>query len=767
MRFPDPITDPGKKGKEWLLQYAKAVIVEQPLVPITRYAGRGTRMQEIRSYAMGRQSISIYQKALQISESASEDNWFTLDYTPLPIANKYRRVALGRLRDYDYTIQAYVVDPLSTSEGDEFLKKVKTAVRIKEVAKKVAPDMAADDAFNVTPGQPESMEEFDVWSKFSYKHRLAYETEVGIEHVLSSNDILAVRDKWRRDLFDFGLAVGKDCVEGGEVRVKWVDPRRFVISYCYNDDFSDAVYQGEIQTMTIARLREMAGTEFTEAEFEKIAEMANPTAYKNAMKTRHHIARYYDSVAIDVLELELITSDQALYKRATNKRGNKIVVKADNAEHYKPRKGAEYQSKTETKVYKLKHIINTDFIFNYGPCTHQKRRTGSYHNVSMSYHVKAYDMDSMIPVGIMELMIPVIDNLQLNWLKIQQAIITARPKGFSVNVSALEDVPITNGGTDMRPEELIRMFVRHGVLVYRQDNLQGVPQHGPPINEILNGVDPSIMTYWSNVQMNIQLLRDITGLNDVTDGSSINPKMLTTPTEMANAATNNALSGIVFAEEQLLLSVAESIVQRLQSMVMAGEVYVHALGRDTNEIFKLSKEMPLRDFGIVLEKRPTETERRQLIEEAKQLIGGEMLDFGDIFLIHQSRNLKATQALLEFRLKKKYEQKMQESMAMQQQNAMVQQQSSMAAEEDKRATLSQEYQLKAELMRLEYELKAQQQEMINKFKGEEGSAERSIKAASVLTNARIAANSSNGEYEDEEGMPTAQEMEPGMETAYQ
>jgi len=178
-------------------------------------------------------------------------------------------------------------------------------------------------------------------------------------------------------------------------------------------------------------------------------------------------------------------------------------------------------------------------------------------------------------------------------------------------------VPIANGTAQMSPEDIVRMYVKHGVLLFRQENIAGVPQNGRPIEDLINGVDPSIVVYWNNIQSNIQLLRDITGLNEMTDGSSINPKVLTTPAEMANAATNNALSGIVTSDEALLLSLAESIVMRLQSMVMAGDIYVHAIGKDTNEILRLSKEMALRDFGIALEKKPTDGERRNLIEEAK------------------------------------------------------------------------------------------------------------------------------------------------------
>lgn len=749
--FPDVMT-PGKKDKDWLLQYAKAVIEQQPRIPLSRYAGRGQRMNEIRAYAMGRQSVALYQTALKIDENSSESNWFGLDYTPLPIANKYRRTALGRLKDYDYNIEANVVDPISVDESDIFLKKVKNAVKVKQIAEKVAPGLAQDDVLNVVPDQPKSVDEFDVWAKYSYKHRLAYESEIGVSHVFRENDIQKLRDRWRRDLFDFGMCVGKDEVVGSEIRIRYTDPRRFIVSFCNTDDFSDMVYAGELMTVPIHKLREMAGDEFTEEEYRNIAETGNVTAYKLAQTTqmRNKSAFFYDEVTIDVLDLELITTDLVTYKTNVNKRGNKVVVKAPAHEKDSPRKGSEYSSRTRSRVYCVKYIVDTNYCFGAYLAPHQKRRSGDPYQVSLSYHAKAYDMEAMIPLGIMELMMPVIDNMQLNWLKIQQAIISAKPKGFAINMDALEDVPISNGTAQMTAEDLVRLYVKHGVVMFRKRSIAGVPDLGLPIEELTNGIDPSIVHYWNNIQSDIQLLRDITGLNEMTDGSSINPKVLTTPAEMANAATNNALSGIVSADEAMLLSLAESIVMRLQSIVMAGDVYVYALGRDTNEILRLSKDMALRDFGIGLEKKPTDGDRRNLVEEAKQLIAGDLLDMADIFLIQESRNLKAVRAQLEFRMRKKREDKIKESMMLPQQNALVQQQSAMMTEEEKRKTMAAEFQLKAQLLELEYRLKGELAAQEQGHRSTEGNANRAIQAAGVLSNAQVAANASNAEAEVEE-----------------
>ena len=85
--FPNITTNPMDKDREWLLNYAKAVVDQQMKIPLSRFAGRGTKLNEIRDYARGKQPIEMYQKMLKISEDTSEDNWFSLDYTPVPFVN--------------------------------------------------------------------------------------------------------------------------------------------------------------------------------------------------------------------------------------------------------------------------------------------------------------------------------------------------------------------------------------------------------------------------------------------------------------------------------------------------------------------------------------------------------------------------------------------------------------------------------------------------------------------------------------------------------
>ena len=115
-----------------------------------------------------------------------------------------------------------------------------------------------------------------------------------------------------------------------------------------------------------------------------------------------------------------------------------------------------------------------------------------------------------------------------------------------------------------------------------------------------NGLGRDAMNYWSLIQNHIQMLRDITGMNEFTDGSTPDPRALTTVAKLAYEGTNNSLYNILSGEKKLLESLSNDIILRIQDVAEAGTVqgYVRSLGGTTMKFFKLSPNVALYEFGI-------------------------------------------------------------------------------------------------------------------------------------------------------------------------
>ena len=334
----------------------------------------------------------------------------------------------------------------------------------------------------------------------------------------------------------------------------------------------------------------------------------------------------------------------------------------------------------------------------------------------------------------MEQLIPIADQIQISWYRLQNTINQARPKGIMIELGALEDIPLGAGGQQMKPMDVIDLFNKTGTLVYRKNDIGGKATNYKPIEELENGLGRDAMTYYQVIQNNIEMIRQITGLNEFTDGSTPDARSLTTTAKLAAQATNNALAHIEQGERRLLERLASAVIVRLQDSVKKNPIegYVRALGKNTMEFFKLSPSVSKHEFGVKIEDRPTEEVKARLMGILQNSVAQGQVDFEDAVYIEQITNLKQAQQVLSYRIKKKKEEAQANAEKQQQMNGQIQQQSAQAAEQSKQQTLQMEMEGKMEMEKLKAQLQSQLQKEKYEFEmelagmREEGSAERNL-----------------------------------------
>ena len=112
------------------------------------------------------------------------------------------------------------------------------------------------------------------------------------------------------------------------------------------------------------------------------------------------------------------------------------------------------------------------------------------------------------------------DMIQLTHLKIQQVLARMVPDGVFVDVDGLAEVDLGNG-TNYNPQEALNMYFQTGSIVGRSLTQDGDPNRGKvPIQELqtssgISKIQALIQTY----QYYLQMIRDVTGLNEARDGS--------------------------------------------------------------------------------------------------------------------------------------------------------------------------------------------------------------------------------------------------------
>lgn len=716
--YPSHLVPNNEKNRKWILQYCKAAWQEYQGVNASSFYHARWKHHRTKEYAMGNQPINKYKPVLGVTEDTNE-SWLNIDWSVLPIIPKFRRIAISKLVKRDYNINATAIDSLAQNEKEEHFKSTQTRILMHDALAKVDPSLPSSVGIDRLPGDPLDLDELEMQKRYTYKHNMSVEMEQAIDLVLYQNNYEEIRRRIIEDLFDDGIAVLKEDIDdNGKISIRRVNPSQVIINVCSENDFKDKTHIGEVREMTIAELKEIAQGQFSDKEYETIANSVKGK-YGNSnmsMPMNTPYARNYDDMKIRVLDLEFYSVNSMMHETRVDKRGNKVYKKVPT--DYRQRPKNEYEKTQYKVVYACKWILETNFIFDDGLKTNMKRQKGAMMDTEMSYHLYSPDFHNMRSLGIMEQLIPIADNIQIAYYRLQQAIAEARPRGIMIEMGALEDIPLGASGNQLSPMEVIDLFNKKGVLVYRKVDIQGRPTNYRPIEELENGLGRDVLNYYQIIQNNIQMIRDITGLNEFTDGSTPDGRALTTTAKLAVESTNNSLSSISEAEKFLLNKLCGAIVLRIQDVLENGgniEGYRKALGSNTIEFFKANPDMNIHEYGIRIEDKPDDESRARLLAFMQSNLQQGLIEMEDAILIETTDNLKVAQQVLAYKIRKRKEDLEAKAMRQQQQNGQIQMQSAQAAEQAKQQTLKMKIEGDMQIEQLKAQLQMQMQQQKFEF----------------------------------------------------
>ena len=703
--YPNHMIDPSEKNMSWCLAYAKAAWTDFNNHNSQSFHNNRGNYVRIKDYAQGSQSINKYKSLLNVSENENE-TWLAIDWSVIPIVPKFRRIALGKLSKTEYNISATPIDSLAQNDLENYYKNTKAKMDLRNSVSEQIPGMEEHSSLKIQPGEPQDNEELEMHMAYTYKHNASIEMEQGIDLVFHTNNISEKRKNILEDLFDFGVAGYKEYIDSnGAVKIRRVNPANLLVSHCNNRDFSDKIHVGEVTEMTIADLKQRAGGQFNEKEYQDIADKysGNKGSAKMYPSNRGHF-KEYDDTKIKVLDLEFFSVDQMVHESRVDRRGNKKFGRAKYQDTNKRKN--KYLRSDYKVVYKISWIVDSNYCFNYGLCSDMKRVKSNLMDTDLSYHLFSPDFYNMKPLGIMEQLIPIADQIQISWYRLQNTINQARPKGIMIELGALEDIPLGSGGNQMKPMDVLDLFNKTGTLVYRRNDAGGRPTNYRPIEELENGLGRDAVSYYQIIQNNIEMIRQITGLNEFTDGSTPDARSLTTTAKLAAQATSNALAFLEQGERHLLEKLASAVIVRLQDSIKKKPIegYVRSLGSNTMKFFKLSPSVSKHEFGVKIEDRPTEEQKVRLMQILQASVAQGQVDFEDAVFIENITNLKQAQQMLAYRIKKKRELAEIKAIRQQEMNGQIQMQSAQSAEQAKQQTMQVEMQMKMEMEKLKNQL---------------------------------------------------------------
>jgi len=730
--------DPEKKDNLYYLAWARYVwsqyVCDRTVVGYGGYNDSGRSFEELRAYGLGKQDKSIYMDLLDDCDPNKTEGYLNINWDNVQIMTKFRDLVRGKMITMDFDVVTSAIDETSIKERmtEVNLMKLLTNPVIQQVIQEtgVAPSYA-----KLPPGL-ETAEDVDMYVKLG-GIRLSQELMIGdaIESTNYESRWDTLRGHISEDIIDFNIAATITYLEKatGIVKVDHIDPKELIVRPSKYQDHRDIDFAGFVKRKTIQQIR--IESDLSEEALYAIAKMykgkfGNGTDvglmndsldYQNTTNSgiNNGIGDVkYNNFAADIMEFYFIAKEAEAYVIGYHKDGNKIFDQVDlQAELDKrdEKRGKTIDEKEIEYVYKCKWIVGTEYVYDCGK-EYAVVRQG-YNGVRRALlPITIYSDRSS---SLVERCIPFIDDLQLAVLK-KRNVLAKMPPGprMAIDKSLLMDT-VQIGNRDYTLLDLIEIFPKTGVLVYESvgewEDTEQAGSNRPPITFMESGVSEDINILLQDVAFNIDQMRQVTGINEVADGSSQQQDMLVQVMEGLASATNNSLRPGFQLYYGLYQNQCRYVAQKWQVAVLSGEIktgYV-PIGENILKPVLLSKDLYDYDFGIKIELKPTQENKQVLLQDLMQAKAMNQISTADYFVVYnmiQSGDFKKAQLYLA-KAAERWQKQMQ-AMEIEKMNAQAQgnAEAAQVAAQAQAQNMQLEAQLKAQNMQLEAQLKAQENE---------------------------------------------------------
>jgi len=377
---------------------------------------------------------------------------------------------------------------------------------------------------------PKSLEELHIYDQMGgFKRREAVGMEKALRFTDEFSDMPVIKRKVLRDLATTGIATTMDTVDDtlGLARYGYVDFTNCLLEYSSEQDFKDSRFCGYQKNMTISELRPLCN--LSEDELQSLAGKWAGGAHGNPTRSSWgdvniDIAGDYRSFGYDDYKIPVMwyvwkgLSSKTKEVEVRGKKGikrqvEKGTISERNGKYYKKIKDESFTVQT---LYQCYWIMDSDKVF----------KTGKLNDIPFDYYNKeaylpihAYRMDGK---SLVETMIPILDQIQLIFLRLQNAIAKSPGSGLAIDINAID---VVNMGTQkFQGLDLIKLHSHTGHMIYKGATTSGHAVAGimggqhfnqKPIEFLEGGYSSDVESAIRGFEMNFGYLAELTGIDRV------------------------------------------------------------------------------------------------------------------------------------------------------------------------------------------------------------------------------------------------------------
>ena len=658
-QFPSQaVSDEEKMSSEYGLSVGRAI--EQEWFNKDNNPGMYYQTNEefhrLRLYARGEQSVKKYKDEFAINGDLS---YLNLDWKPVPIIPKFVDIVVNGMQDRLFDIKAFAQDPVATKERTNYVKKIERDMASQEVLEVIEQELGVN-ARNVPKDEvPASTDELEVYMQLNYKQGIEIAEEQAINNVFLTNKYPELKARVDYDLAVLGIGAVKNTFNNTDgIKLDYVDPAGLVWSYTEDPNFEDCYYFGEVKRISVNELKK----QFPNLPNEEIAEFvkkgSNWVDYNNNWFNNNFNSEIDNNNTLTVLYFNWKTWENNVYKiKETSTGAEKAILKDDKFNPPQDKRTRfERVAQAREVIYEGAYILGSNILLKWEKAKNMIRPNSNTNKVLMNYIVSAPRMYKGNISSLVSKMTPYADLIQLTHLKLQQTIQRMVPSGVFLDADGIAEVDLGNG-TNYNAQEALNMYFSTGSIIGRSLTVEGDANPGKvPIQELPGTQGNQIQILVAAYNQYLQMIRDITGLNEARDGSDPDPKALVGVQKLAAANSNTATRHILSSSMYITLTLAEAICLRFKDVLEfhpTKEAFIGALGRFSVGSLEEMKNLHLHDFGIFLELMPDEEEKSLLEANIQAALSRDSINLEDAIDIREIKNLKLANQVLKIRRIKK------------------------------------------------------------------------------------------------------------------
>jgi len=630
-----------------------------------RYEASRRSFHSLRLYARGEQSVRKYKDELSVNGDLS---YLNLDWKPVPIIPKFVDIVVNGMADRSYDIKAYSQDPASIQERTDYVTKIAEDMMAKPFNDAVASQLGIDIYQTDQSKLPETTEELELHMQLDYKQSIEIAEEEAINSVFDRNKYEHISRRVNNDLTIIGIGAAKSSFNKAEgIKVEYVDPADLVYSNTDSPYFDDIYYVGEVKEIYINELKK----QFPELTDDQLNQYKESGSYYNSKSDYNSKSNEENSVT--VLYFEYKTFANQVHKIKTTGSGGKKAIEKDDT--FNPPASIDFEKvdRAIEVIYEGVKVVGSKDILKWELKKNMMRPKADTTKAQMSYAICAPRMYEGRIESLVSRMTNFADMIQITHLKLQQVLSKMVPDGVYLDADGLAEVDLGNG-TNYNPAEALNMYFQTGSVIGRSMTQDGDMNRGSiPIRELsTNSGSSKISSLINTYNYYLQMMRDVTGLNEARDGSMPDKNALVGLQKLAAANSNTATRHLLQSSLYITLTMAECIAMRVSDVIEYSptkESFIKSLGKFNVSTLEEMSKLYLHDFGIFLELSPDEEEKAKLENNIQVALQSGQIYLEDAIDIREVRNIKLANQLLKIRRKKKQE------LDQQQQQANIQAQS--------------------------------------------------------------------------------------------